>query len=131
MCVCVCQIWSRSDHRRRRVYAWKDTHTHARTHARTHTLLYIYIYILYIYIYIYNIHIYIMLYCLIKHLCYLTIFAEVPHIFSFTLDLLDILVHTSPYILQILSPRLQLCTNIVHKKDIRPIRMIHCKKAKK
>ena len=37
---CVCQIWSQSDHRRRRVYAWKDTHTH--THTHTHTLLYRY-----------------------------------------------------------------------------------------
>ena len=32
---CVCQFLSRSDHRRRRVYAWKDTRTH------THTLSYI------------------------------------------------------------------------------------------
>ena len=37
---CVCQIWYRSDHRRRRRYAWKDTHTD--TH--THTLLYRYKY---------------------------------------------------------------------------------------
>ena len=36
---CVCQIWSRSDHRRRRVYAWKDARTHACTHACTHTHL--------------------------------------------------------------------------------------------
>ena len=44
---CVCQIWSRSDHRRRRVYAWKDTHTH--THTHTHTLSYIDIDIIIIY----------------------------------------------------------------------------------
>ena len=35
---CVCKIWSRSDHRRRRVYRRKDTHTH----RHTHTLLYRY-----------------------------------------------------------------------------------------
>ena len=44
---CVCQIWSRSDHRWRRVYAWKDTRTHARTHARTHTHTHTHCYLLY------------------------------------------------------------------------------------
>ena len=38
---CVRQIWSRSDYRRRRVYAWKDTHTH--------TLLYRYRFSRYMY----------------------------------------------------------------------------------
>ena len=34
----MCQIWPRSDHRRRRVYRRKDTHTE----TQTHTLLYRY-----------------------------------------------------------------------------------------
>ena len=33
----MCTIWSRSDHRRRRVYRRKDTHTHTQTDRQKHT----------------------------------------------------------------------------------------------
>ena len=63
----MCQIWFRSDYRRRRRYAWKDTHTD------THTLSYIDIDVS-------SIHL-CLIYTAVYHIC--LIYTYVSHIYSY------------------------------------------------